>query len=248
MTHDSEPVELSKRSKVLLCSRELSGLNISSRISSCCPDCVVYLLAEQGKIVSTLLSDQYQLVILDIDALDCAGVTVLPEIRAHFPPEQLPIILLVGPESGDDDMPILDLGATDLIRKPLQTHEVKLRIKNALSLMHCFEVNRQARARLEYEVGSRTKKLNMLIDSGIMMAMEKSRERLFGHILSEGQKLLHCDGATMYLVTQEKTLRFAVRTRHDLLPFDEILLFDAERGKRTIIMFRLMSPITKKRY
>lgn len=42
--------------------------------------------------------------------------------------------------------------------------------------------------------------------------------------------MLNCDGGTMYLVTQQNTLSFAVRTKEDILPFQEIPLYDAETG------------------
>ena len=84
---------------------------------------------------------------------------------------------------------------------------------------------------LEREVAARTAKLDMLIENGLMMSMERDRSKLLQHILVEGQRLLHCDGATMYLVTEQKTLQFALRTKADSLPSIEIPVYDEATGR-----------------
>ncbi|MEF7617506.1 HD domain-containing phosphohydrolase [Aquincola sp. MAHUQ-54] len=73
--------------------------------------------------------------------------------------------------------------------------------------------------------------LDALIDTGLKLAMERDRGKLLRHLLTEGQKLLHCDGATMYMVTEERTLRFEMRTRDDALPSLQIPLHDPLTGQ-----------------
>src|SRR5438067_951410 len=46
---------------------------------------------------------------------------------------------------------------------------------------------------------ARTARLNGLIESCIMMAMTRDRQALLQQLLGEGRRLLHCDGATMYM-------------------------------------------------
>jgi HD-GYP domain-containing protein (c-di-GMP phosphodiesterase class II) len=74
-------------------------------------------------------------------------------------------------------------------------------------------------------------KLASLVESGILLSRERSREKLLRHILSGGRELAHCDSATMYLQTEQGTLRFALRTMEGELPSFEIPLVDPATGK-----------------
>lgn len=73
-------------------------------------------------------------------------------------------------------------------------------------------------------------RLRLLVESGLLISVERDRDRLFRHILSSGKQLSHCDAATMYLVTERQTLQFALRSKDDELPAVEILLRDAQTG------------------
>lgn len=228
---DPTPAEVSADCNVLLCSNDFFGAEIRASLAEFCPHCHVHLLSDSGKITSTLLSESFDILLLDMDVENCAADDILREVRQHFLPDQLPILLIVGDTFDSQCNAAFDLGVTDFLHKPLQAVETRLRVRNALKVRGYFFQKQSAQERQEQEVSSRTAKLNMLIDSGVMMAMEKSRERLIRHILQEGQKILHCDGATMYLVTRDNTLSFAIRTRDDSLPFKEIHLFDPVSGK-----------------
>ena len=71
-------------------------------------------------------------------------------------------------------------------------------------------------------------KLENLVHTGLEMGREADRMELLRKILFSGKTLLHCDAGTLYLLTERKTLRFALRTLSDELPSFEIPLFDAE--------------------
>ena len=220
------------RSMILLFSDAYAGPILRDMLLGIVQHCDVLLITEPLQLMPELLKGTIDVVVIDIDNTpDYAIELLLPEIKVHFLPEELPVLVLCLPESIAQRNSALELGATDYLNNPLEAGEVSLRIRNALSFRHCFQTHQAAQANLEHEVKARTAKLNMLIDSGLMMSMEKNRDRLLQHILYEGQKLLNCDGGTMYLMTPYKTLRFAVRTRQDALPFKEIDLLIPETGQ-----------------
>ena len=66
--------------------------------------------------------------------------------------------------------------------------------------------------------------VNALVEIGILLSSERDRERLVAHILHSGKHLARCDAATLYLKTENDTLRFAVRSRDDDLPAVELPL------------------------
>ncbi|MFX1678316.1 HD domain-containing phosphohydrolase [Mitsuaria sp. CC2] len=61
--------------------------------------------------------------------------------------------------------------------------------------------------------------------------MSRDRQALLQQLLGEGRRLLHCDGATMYMVTEQQTLRFELRTRSDPLPSQQIPLYHEHTGR-----------------
>ncbi len=69
-------------------------------------------------------------------------------------------------------------------------------------------------------------KLETLVQTGIDLGRERDRMALLRKVLSGGKTLLNCDAGTLYLVTEHKTLRFALRTKDDTLPSVEIPLHD----------------------
>ena len=215
----------------LLFSDTLKGPGLRLQIETIAQQCDVYLLTEVSQIMSELMQADFDILLLDIDIPGLDVEQLLPQIRTRFLLDELPVLLISSQSSITKRDSALALGATDFLTKPLSASEIGLRIRNALTFRQCFKANQCAQAQLEQIVKARTARLNMLIDSCLMMSMEKSRERLLDHILREGQKLLHCDGGTMYLVTKHNSLSFAVRTRQDSLPFAEIDLYDAKTGQ-----------------
>ncbi len=215
-------------SVILLFSDAATGPNLQHTLSASTPNCDVLLVTEPLKLMPELLKGNVDLVLIDMDNTpDFTVDIILPEIKANFLPEKLPVIVLCQPEALSQLDSALDLGATDYLNMPLKAGEVFLRIRNALT----YKASEAAKEKLEQEVKNRTAKLDMLIESGLMMGMEKNREHLLEHILREGQKLLNCDGGTLFLLTKQNTLRFAVRTREDALPFEEIQLIDPLSGQ-----------------
>ena len=70
-------------------------------------------------------------------------------------------------------------------------------------------------------------KLENLIQTGLELGHERDRMELLRKILFGGRNLLHCDVGTLYLVTEQKTLSFAMRTNDtEALPSFEIPLYD----------------------
>ncbi len=70
-------------------------------------------------------------------------------------------------------------------------------------------------------------KLSSLVQNGLLLSSENDRTRLLTHILMEGKRICNADAATMYLKTENDSLRFSLRTKGDALPSVEIALHDA---------------------
>lgn len=74
-------------------------------------------------------------------------------------------------------------------------------------------------------------KLSSLVENGLLLSSERDRETLLRHILMEGKRICNAEAATMYLKTDQNTLRFELRSMEDVLPSFEIPLYDPVSGK-----------------
>lgn len=134
---------------------------------------------------------------------------------------------------------VLGFGSLLIGLLALLRHETKLR--NLVYKQKLEDSNKALETlthTLEDKVNERTAeliatqmKLENLIDTGLELGRERDRMALLHKTLFSGKTLLNCDAGTMYLVTDHKTLRFALRTRDDELPSFEIPLYDEETGQ-----------------
>lgn len=88
----------------------------------------------------------------------------------------------------------------------------------------------------------RNRRLGKLIELGIALSAERNHDRLMERILLEAKDLTNADGGTLYLRTEEDTLRFTI-LRNDTLntamggttgvaiPFPALPLFNPETGQ-----------------
>ncbi|WP_051040384.1 MULTISPECIES: GAF domain-containing protein [Methylomicrobium] len=221
----------SKRPAVLHCAEAGRALRLQQTPSIAALALDFTVLGQPEQIFTALLDKHYDLVLIEADGMPNAAVDLIVSIREHFPASTLPILIGHGPAARAQRNAALAAGATDWFCTASDDEDIAQRIQHCLRLGHILHTNNHLQNLLEAEIRKRTSKLDMLIESGLMMAMEKNRSELLRHILVEGQRLLNCDGGTMYLMTETKTLRFAERTRADYLPLTEIALYDAATGR-----------------
>jgi len=179
-------------------------------------------------------SFSWQAVDLFIIALDHYTTACIAGVRQAYGKSDLPILLLCNPERFNDYAQMRDkailAGANDVLEFPYDNIPALARIDSLLFAKATSLLNSVDQRYLQQEVRSRTAKLDMLIENGLMMSAERDRNKLLKHLLVKGQRLLNCDAGTMYLVTDHNTLRFALRTREDELPTHEIPLYDPVTG------------------
>lgn len=173
----------------------------------------------------------FDLLVLDLRMPQLTGLKIIYLIRRKYSASQLPILAITEGDSPEICNAALLAGANDNLFKPLDPITAALRVRNLLTIRDLYKSSEDIRNNLEREVTARTAKLDLLIENGLMMSMTHDRAKLFEHTLFEGRRLLHCDAATLYLVTDRNTLRFGLRTRTDDLADMEIALDDPATGE-----------------
>ena len=173
----------------------------------------------------------WDLVLVDaLGGIDEA-IALVGAIRAKHPATLLPVVVLGLASQGHARAHALDQGANDWITQPEGAAEMRQRLS---TLAELGRLRRQSAVEQGYyraQLSARSSRLNGLIETCIMMSMSRDRAALLQQLLGEGRRLLNCDGATMYMVTDQETLRFELRTRSDPLPSMQIPLYDPQTGR-----------------
>ncbi|MEO6279600.1 HD domain-containing phosphohydrolase [Roseateles sp.] len=173
----------------------------------------------------------WDVVVLDAQIAFDDAVALAAAIRARYPAAVLPIVMLGAPTAGSDRQRAFDAGASDWINDPTDIADIGRRLSTLAELRRLRRKSAIEHTRFGAELSSRSLRLNGLIETCIAMSMSRDRNDLLQQLLSEGRHLLNCDGGTMYMVTEQETLRFEMRTRNDELPAMQIPLHDAATGQ-----------------
>jgi diguanylate cyclase (GGDEF)-like protein len=73
------------------------------------------------------------ILLLDLKMPEVSGFEILEQIRAHLELRYTPVIILTGESDPRQKLKALELGATDLLTKPVDSSELRLRLQNALA-------------------------------------------------------------------------------------------------------------------
>ncbi|MDO9437825.1 HD family phosphohydrolase [Hydrogenophaga sp.] len=186
----------------------------------------VALLCRPEELVTLARANAWSFIALDA-TLGSDGVSSLARsIRLEHESADIPIVAfgVQAPAASPEE----DLEGTpdEWICSPTDGLEVRKALADLEKWRRLRRSHRLEKDRILQDLLARTSRLNLLIESGLMMSMERDRSTLLNKLLTEAKRLLHCDGATMYMVTDDKRLRFEMRTRDDALPAQEIALVD----------------------
>lgn len=216
------------RGRILLCDDSPTELSILTALLQRAGHGDVTAVRDPREVMPLLGSGGFDLLVLDIEMPHLGGMELMKLVRTRWSEAELPIVAISGWPSRHLRTAALSQGANEVLDKPLDFAEASLRISKLLAMREVCRRHEDTHRALESQVAARNAKLDLLIETGLMIAAERDRSRLLRHILFEGQRLLNCDGGTMYLSTPHKTLRFALRTKDDELPSTEIPLYGAE--------------------
>jgi len=177
------------------------------------------------------------LILLDVMMPGMDGYQVCSRLKANPETADIPVIFVTAKDQSEDEQKGFDAGGVDYITKPVSPPIVLARTRAHLQNKLARDVLKDKSGYLEAEVRRRVadlkvaeEKLSSLVENGLLLAKERDRDTLLRHILFGGKRLCNCDAGTMYLKTEQGTLKFALRTKDDELPSFEIPLVDSATG------------------
>ena len=93
-----------------------------------------FILVENStEAVKTLEEKHPDVLLLDLVMPEVSGFDILSEVRSHPKLKHLPILILTAATDTETKLNALELGATDFLAKPVDSSELRLRIRNTLA-------------------------------------------------------------------------------------------------------------------
>ncbi len=170
--------------------------------------------------------DPPDIILLDIVMPEMDGFEVCRRLKADPATAAIPIVFVTSKTEIEAEAQGFSLGAVDYISKPVSPPILRARVRTHLRLKHFSdELDETVKLRTKDLVTAQDK-LENLIRTGVNLGRERDRMVLLRKTLFGGITLLNCDAGTLYIATERKTLRFAMRTNSDEESSFEIPLYD----------------------
>jgi len=93
---------------------------------------VVDVVGRGDHALTALLTQAYDLLILDLSLPGMDGLEVLRQVRKHEKTQRTPVLILTARSTLDDKVTGLNLGADDYLAKPFELAELEARIRSLL--------------------------------------------------------------------------------------------------------------------
>ncbi len=89
--------------------------------------------SEPRQAMDLFLQQRPDILLLDLMMPEVSGFDILAQVRAHEELRYTPVIILTAESESNTKLKALELGATDLLTKPVDPSELRLRLRNALA-------------------------------------------------------------------------------------------------------------------
>ncbi len=165
------------------------------------------------------LTDQVDLVLLDIGMPDVDGFQAARMIRQNVDLGDVPIIMVTGRSGREDRLRAVEAGANDFIAKPVDMTELKVRVSSQLKVRRAQEAHKRYQHELETAVEERTLSLkeaqrrthDAYLDAlhRLALAAELKDEGTAAHIRRVGQYCVLLGRAFGLAPGEVETLRVA---------------------------------------
>jgi len=109
--------------------------------------------------MSFVVRENPDVLLLDIEMPTVNGLDVLQAIKTAKATQHLPVLMLTAEMASEVKRRALDIGASDFLAKPVDPHDLILRVRNALERKAYHDQLSREHARLEKEVRRRTAEL-----------------------------------------------------------------------------------------
>lgn len=148
------------KARVLVVDDEVSNVRLLERILELARVGTVLSTTDSREALKLFVSEQPDIVLLDLHMPHVDGFTILSQIQASVPEgEYLPVLVLTADITPETRQRALSLGAQDFLTKPFDHSEVLMRMRNLLENRFLHKELRTQNCNLETLVNQRTAEL-----------------------------------------------------------------------------------------
>ena len=119
----------------------------------------VEVFSDSLKAWDFLRVNEADIVVTDVSMPGLSGPELVRRLRSNESTRDTPVVVLTGLHEASLKRQVLDLGATDLLSKPIQPDELLARLRSALRLKQMQDALKRQNERLEQTVAERTRQL-----------------------------------------------------------------------------------------
>jgi sigma-B regulation protein RsbU (phosphoserine phosphatase) len=154
-----------------------------------------------------LNQNEYDLVLMGVNLPGMSGEQVLEAMKADARLMHVPVLIVSSQHNLDTINRLIDMGADDYVLEPVAPEALDLRIrivmqKKQLRLLEQAHMTRvEQMAQIMEEV---------ILPMGVALSSETDFDRLLERILNEARSMCRADAGTVYIRTNDNTLRFAI--------------------------------------
>lgn len=111
------------------------------------------------EVASLHRSQQFAVIVLDMQMPGLDGLGVMRQLREDAPDEHLPVLVVTAQTDGELRLQALEMGARDYVTKPYVVAELSQRLRNLLEIQISYRDRQQQARVLEEKVRERTREL-----------------------------------------------------------------------------------------
>ena len=152
-------------------------------------------------------SRQYDMVLLGVNLPKLSGYQVLEHMKADPELQGIPVIMVSSIADLDSVARCIELGADDYIQEPFTHQLVDMRIRIT---MQKHEIEQEQDLHIQRVEKLADQMEHVILPMGIALSTETDFDKLAQRILVEAKDICNADAGTLYMRTNDNTLRFAI--------------------------------------
>ncbi|NWF68731.1 MAG: SpoIIE family protein phosphatase [Chloroflexi bacterium] len=184
-------------------------------------------------------SQAFDLALMGINQPDINGYLLLERLKANPALVHLPVIVISAVHDLDAVARCIELGAEDYLPAPFNPVLLKARLRACLEKKHLYDQERESIRKTEKLANDLQ---HVILPLGIALSAEKNFARLLERVVWEAKSICNADAGTLYLVTPDNRLEFAIMFTDSLhialggadgkkVPFAPLPLYDKKTGE-----------------
>lgn len=196
--------------------------------------------AEDGHAAWHVLSERiFDLVIMGVNLPGMTGEQVLHHMKSDQRLTEIPVLIVSSVANIETVTRMIDSGADDYVQEPVSLDVLDLRVRIVMQKKQLEERDKEHSQRAEKMAAMMEE---VILPMGIALSTETDFDLLLERIVNEARSICRADAGTVYIRTNEDTLRFAIVITESLgihlggssgkmVNFAPLPLFDKTTGK-----------------